>query len=94
MSDPEDLVCFVEPDGGASWVDPTTGSALRVDRAGVYRVSRYEDGFDYDVVLGQLCPSEAHRVLGAPTSTGSRHTARDLICVLDGVPGATVARGA
>lgn len=77
------LVRLAEPDGGVVWVNPTTRSALRVERGGVYRVSRYHDGFDHVVVLGQLSASEEKAAFGGPGAAGTSELAWGLIRILD-----------
>lgn len=82
-SDPRGLVCFAAPDGGAGWVNPTSGSCLRLEPNGIYRVSRHVDGFDQVVILAQAAPTEAARLIGAPNSVASHEYAWELIEIVD-----------
>ena len=91
-----DLICYAEPDGAAGWVSPVTGAALRLETNGVYRVSRHCDGYDHDVILGQLSVGDTSARLAAPASVEARELAWELIRIVDDFsgPAATSARGA
>lgn len=89
----ERLVCVRDGRASARWTDPTTGSSIDLERAGIYRISKSDGEYDRVIVLGTMSVAKTVRILDEPQSMFARDVAWMLLQQVDLPPKVVLHRG-